>query len=208
MNYITDKIINSEICVSPFPHLFIENFFNDEDATHLNDFYEKNKQNLEYHYESYWWRVETDDLTGRIKSIIDTFLSMDFVNLIYKKFNVTNPIHLHNDCFEFDLKYDDESCQTQNFWHTDREYVIRAQFCLNDKDYNDGGTAFVGKENPLKFNSMQIFPTTKQSLHRVYQRNYQRKHMMFSYCHPDFASDIEIEDRKFEDKHYLKLKVE
>jgi len=208
MSGIADKIANSQISVSPFPHLFIENFFEKDDARLLNDFYEENKNNLEYHHESYWWRVDTHILTGKVKEIIDYFLSMDFVNSIYKKFNVINPIHLPNECFEFDLKYDDESCQTQDFWHTDRQYVMRAQFCLNDIDYEDGGTAFYGKENPLNFNSMQIFPTTKNSLHRVYQRYYQRKHMMFSYRHPDFADDVEPEDVKFEDKHYLQLKEE
>lgn len=187
---LIDKIYQSKIQTSPFPHIFIENFLSQVDIDHMVEQFNKNLNDFEYECESFW--LTPTFITSKIDNIISKFKNKNFLDVLYHKFKAKQRFDYTDDAFLYVWKYDNKDCQTQNFWHTDQGAIFTLQIFFPDKNYIDGGTVLnnvsYDTENqielPLQYNSVSIFPCIKNSFHKVIQRGYERKSLLMRFQNP------------------------
>lgn len=187
---LINKINQSEIQLSPFPHIFIENFLEKSDVDHVVEQFNKNLNDFKYEYESFWHGPIS--ITNKLDTIISKFKNKNLLDVLYHKFKVKQRFDYTDKAFLCAWKYDNKDCQTQNFWHTDQGAIFTIQIFFPDKNYIDGGTVLNNVnydskdqiELPLQYNSVSIFPCLKNSFHKVIQRGYERKSLLMRFQNP------------------------
>lgn len=174
VDYLVDKVNKTELCVSPWAHLRIDDFLPANIYSEMLDMHQAVKWEERWEEESSWETIKQSNST--FKALASDTLYQSIVS----KFGVAAvPVDTKQS-----FKLDNETHKLQ-FPHRDSSICIMTmQIFLQPKCYLDGGTILMSSETEeveelqLVANSCNIFLNTRKSWHTVKQRGYTRKSMV------------------------------